>query len=188
VIPREVKLAFYLTDVRSGGLQYIKGTHGQQAPRPVKAGEVGNIPASQIVDTNGPAGTAVLFDTSGIHRQSVPILERRHAVFYNYHDPGIPIQKEDVDYYRYHPLILNAALLGGLTDEDRRVLGFGNKTNYIPGFERRPRHDGFQAVLRFTYDAKLRFEGVRERVLGKLSRVLRPAPTAPAPEPSVKRS
>src|SRR5712672_1485564 len=29
-IPREVKLAFYLTDVRSGAFNYIKGTHRQQ--------------------------------------------------------------------------------------------------------------------------------------------------------------
>ena len=34
-IPREVKLAFYLTDVRSGAFNYIKGTHRQQHPRPV---------------------------------------------------------------------------------------------------------------------------------------------------------
>ena len=33
-IPREVKLAFYLSDVKSGTFQYIPGTHGQKAPLP----------------------------------------------------------------------------------------------------------------------------------------------------------
>ena len=78
----------------------------------------------------GPAGSAFLFDTSGTHRQGVPMLEPRQAVFYNYHDPDVPLQQEDIDYYRYHPLLLNAAFLGGLSPEDQRILGFGNKTNY----------------------------------------------------------
>lgn len=172
-IPREVKLAFYLTDVRSGAFQYIKGSHGRQAPRPVRAHEVDDIPASRVVEANGPAGTAILFDTSGIHRQSVPILERRHAVFYNYHDPSVPLQKEDVDYYRYHPLLLNAAFLGNLSDEDRRVLGFGNKTNYLPSFERQTRHAGFQSLMSLAYGAKLRVNGLQERSGAKLARVLR---------------
>lgn len=163
-IPREVKLAFYLTDVRSGAFQYIKGSHGRQAPRPVRGDEVREHSDSEIVEVVGSAGTAILFDTSGIHRQSVPILERRHAVFLNYHDPRIPLQKEDVDYYRYHPLLLNAAFLGGLTDEDRRILGFGNKINYIPAFRRKPRDTGFQALMRRTYDAKLRADGFFDRV------------------------
>jgi hypothetical protein len=187
-VPREVKLAFYLTDVRSGAFQYIKGTHGRQAPRPVKASEVSGVPGSQVLEVNGPAGTAILFDTSGIHRQAVPILERRHAVFYNYHDPSVPLQREDLNYYRYHPLTLNAALLGGLTAEDRRVLGFGNKANYIPAHERRPRHTGFQALTRLTYDALLRVDVLRERVAGKLSRLSRPAPGEPAAGPAVKDS
>ena len=111
-IPREVKLAFYLTDVRSGAFNYIKGTHRQQHPRPVRNHEVADVPASQIVEVMGSAGSAFLFDTSGTHRQGVPMLEPRRAVFYNYHDPDVPLQKEDIDYYRYHPLLLNAAFLG----------------------------------------------------------------------------
>jgi hypothetical protein len=183
-VPREVKLAFYLTDVRSGAFQYMKGTHGRQAPRPVRKDELPDVGESQIVEANGPAGTAILFDTSGIHRQSVPILEPRNAVFLNYHDPSIPLQREDVEYYRYHPLLLNAALLGGLTDEDRRVLGFGNKTNYNAAFERRPRHTGLQSLIRLTYGAKLRAEGFRERVSGRLSRMVPPRPA----ERAVKES
>src|SRR5882672_6334614 len=129
-IPREVKLAFYLTDVHSGAFNFIKGTHRQQHPRPVRNYEVADVPASQIVEVLGAAGSAFLFDTSGTHRQGVPMLEPRRAVFYNYHDPDVPLQQEDIDYYRYHPLLLNAAFLGNLSSDDQRILGFGNKTNY----------------------------------------------------------
>src|SRR5437763_785066 len=116
---------------------YIVGSHGKQAPRSVRKDELTAVPSGQILDATGPAGTVILFDTSGIHRQSVPILEPRQAVFLNYHDPKIPLQREDVEYYRYHPLLLNAAFLGGLSDEDCKILGFGNKTNYQPGYVRR---------------------------------------------------
>src|SRR6267143_569770 len=39
-IPREVKLAFYLTDVRTGAFNYIKGTHRKQHPRTVRNHEI----------------------------------------------------------------------------------------------------------------------------------------------------
>jgi hypothetical protein len=170
-IPREVKLAMYLTDVRSGAFNYIKGSHRKQAPRPVKTNEVADVRHDQIVQAIGPAGTAILFDTSGIHRQSVPILEPRWACFYNYHEPDVPLQREDVVAYRYHPLLLNAAFLGGLSDEDRRVLGFGDKTNYVPNFELPARHAGFQRTMSTMYDAKLRWDNLSARVFGKLKRM-----------------
>jgi ectoine hydroxylase-related dioxygenase (phytanoyl-CoA dioxygenase family) len=74
-IPREVKLAVYLTDVRSGAFNYIVGSHGKQAPRSVRKDEVSTVPSGQILEVTGNAGTAFLFDTSGIHRQGLPILE-----------------------------------------------------------------------------------------------------------------
>src|SRR6266540_2617075 len=135
-IQKELKVAMYLTDVRSGAFNYILGSHRKQHPRPIKNYELKHILESQIAQFAGPAGTAFIFDTSGIHRQGVPMLEPRQAIFYNYHDPNVPLQAEDVSYYRYHPLLLNAAFLGDLSEEDRRVLGFGNKTNFIPAFER----------------------------------------------------
>jgi hypothetical protein len=72
-------------------------------------------------------------------------------------------------------LLLNAAFLGGLSDEDRRILGFGDKTHYIPNFQRRPRHAGFQGAMRLGYGAKLRAGGLIERVRARLSRGLAPA-------------
>jgi hypothetical protein len=171
-IPREVKLAFYLTDVNSGEFWYIKGSHGKQVPRSVKAAEVADVPDERIAKMPGPAGTAFLFDTSGIHRQSIPILEERHAIFLNYHDPKVPLQAEDVEYYRYHPLLLNSAFLGGLAEDDYRILGFGNKTNYVPGFERAARHTGFQAVMRRSYDVKLIVGEYWQRVAAKFKRLL----------------
>jgi hypothetical protein len=170
-IPREVKLALYLTDVRSGAFCYVKGTHQKIHPRPYSTEEVRKLPGAQVVEVTGRAGTVVLFDTSGIHRQAMPILEPRHAVFLNYHDPSVPLQREDVTYYRYHPLILNAAFLGDLGPDDYRILGFGNKTNYVPSFERAPRHTGFQRGMAALYDAKLRVDDVTQRVRARLRRL-----------------
>ncbi len=135
-IHREVKLAMYLTDVRSGAFNFIKGSHRQQHPRHVKNHEVESMAGARIVEVAGTAGTAFLFDTSGIHRQGVPMLDPRQAIFYNYHDPTVRLQQEDVDYYRYHPLLLNAAFLGDLSRDDQRILGFGNQTNFQPAFRR----------------------------------------------------
>ena len=170
-IPREVKLAFYLTDVRSGAFNYIKGTHRQRHPRPVRNNEVENVAASQILEVLGPAGSAFLFDTSGTHRQGVPMLEPRRAVFCNYHDPHVPLQKEDIDYYRYHPLLLNAAFLGNLTAEDQRILGFGNKTNYLHAFQRRPKHTMLQGAFRGALEIAIRANAFRERVRARIKRL-----------------
>jgi hypothetical protein len=170
-IPREVKLAFYLTDVRSGAFNYVRGSHRQQHPRPVRNPEVEHVPASQILELAGAAGTAFLFDTSGIHRQGVPMLEPRRAIFYNYHDPSVPLQKEDVDYYRYHPILLNAAFLGNLTSEDERILGFGDKKNFVPAFERRTAPSVLYDVFGAAFNFQLRLSDWRERVAAKLRRV-----------------
>ncbi len=172
-IPREVKLAVYLTDVKSGAFNYIIGSHRKQHPRPVGNSEVQDVLSSGIVQAIGPAGTVLLFDTSGIHRQGVPMLEERQAVFLNYHDPDVPLQQEDLDYYRYHPLLLNAAFLGNLSEEDQRILGFGNKANYIHAFERRARHATLQAVFQGILAVKLRADSFLQRGLGKLQRTWR---------------
>ena len=172
-IHREVKLAFYLSDVRTGAFNFIKGSHRKQHPRSVKNHEVKDFEPSRFIELTGAAGTAFLFDTSGIHRQGVPMLEPRQAVFYNYHNPQIRLQAEDVNYYRYHPLLLNAAFLGNLSDEDRRILGFGNKTNFQPAFERQtpppPGYRAFQAM----FDLQLRVRELSGRIAARLKRTFR---------------
>ncbi|HVS38325.1 MAG TPA: hypothetical protein VMS17_22395, partial [Gemmataceae bacterium] len=134
---------------------------------------VADTPPEQILEVLGPAGTAFLFDTSGIHRQSIPILEKRWAVFYGYHDPAVPLQTEDVDYYRYHPLLLNAAFLGGLSKEDERILGFGDRRNYQEHFVRRTDHGGYHATVQRIFDLKLRVDGFCGRVAARLRRLFR---------------
>lgn len=168
-IHKEVKLAMYLTDVKSGAFNFVKGSHRKQHPRAVRNSEL-TVPASQIVELTGRAGTAFLFDTSGIHRQGVPILEERHAIFYNYHDPNVALQDEDVAYYRYHPLLLNAAFLGGLLEEDQRILGFGNKTNFRPAFERRERPPVLYRALCATLGVHLSLRNLLERAAARLHR------------------
>jgi hypothetical protein len=167
-IPREVKLALYLTDVSSGFFEYVRASHRKAAPRMVGDDEVAQYPASEVVQAKGRAGTAILFDTSGIHRQSVPMLEQRWAVFYNYHDPSVPLQEEDVLYNRYHPLVLNAAFLGDLGEEGRRVLGFGDKRNYHPGFRRRTAFRRFHALIQSAHHVDVRLDELGSRVSAKM--------------------
>lgn len=167
-IHREIKLAMYLTDVRSGAFNFIRGTHGKQHPRLVKNHEVENIDRSQVVELTGVAGTAFLFDTSGIHRQGVPMLEPRQAIFYNYHDPQVRLQREDVSYYRYHPLLLNAAFLGSLSSEDQRILGFGNKTNFQPCFERQINSPHAYKVFSAAFNMQLRVRDLRGRIAARV--------------------
>ncbi len=169
-IPKEVKLGFYLTDVRSGAFNYIRGTHRKHPPRRIRTADLPDVPASQIAELTGPAGTAFLFDTSGIHRQGVPMLEPRQVVFLNYHDPQVPLQKEDLESYRYHPLLLNAAFLGGLSDEDQRILGFGDKTNYRPGFEQPRGTERIHRTLSRIHDANLRLRDLQIRLVTRLHR------------------
>jgi Phytanoyl-CoA dioxygenase (PhyH) len=172
-IHKELKVAMYLTDVRSGAFNYIRGSHRKQHPRPVKNYELKHVSESQIAQFTGPAGTAFVFDTSGIHRQGVPMLESRRAIFYNYHDPNVPLQAEDVSYYRYHPLLLNAAFLGNLSEEDRRVLGFGNKTNFIPAFERQQSPPVLCSAAAATYGLQLQVGQLWQRIKARLTRVVK---------------
>lgn len=169
-IHKEVKLAIYLSDVRSGAFNYVKGSHRKQHPRLVKNSELSAVDSSQIAELFGPAGTAFLFDTSGIHRQSVPMLEERQACFFNYHNPRVALQQEDIDYYRYHPLILNAAFLGELSEEDQRILGFGNKANFLPAFVRGNNPSIFYGTLSTAYNAEVRLRSFSEMVAARLRR------------------
>ncbi|HKY41682.1 MAG TPA: phytanoyl-CoA dioxygenase family protein [Pyrinomonadaceae bacterium] len=170
-IPRELKLAFYLTDVRSGAFNYIRGSHRKQHPRPVPNVELGDVASADIAEMMGPAGTAFMFDTSGIHRQGVPMLERRHAIFFNYHDPQVRLQEDDRKFYRYHPLLLNAAFLGDLSADDQKLLGFGNKTNFIPAYVRPAKPPLLYNVFVATLNLQLQAKSLRERIVAKLNRM-----------------
>lgn len=170
-IPRELKLALYLTDVRSGAFNYLRGSHRKQHPRPVPNAELKNSRSGGVVEMMGVAGTAFIFDTSGIHRQGVPMLEERQAVFFNYHDPRVPLQEEDRKFYRYHPLLLNAAFLGNLSPEDERLLGFGNKTNFMPAYVRPVRPPLLSSAFVATLNLQLRARALRERIAARLNRI-----------------
>jgi hypothetical protein len=171
-IPREVKLGFYLSDVNSGAFQYITGSHGQQIPHHLQRPEVERLPMERMAEFLGRAGTAVLFDTSGIHRQGIPILEPRRAIFFNYHDPDVPLQAEDVEYYRYHPLLLNAAFLGNLSGHDCRILGFGSKSNYQAAHVRKLSHPRLQRFFEGIFAANLLISDVSSKVWAKLRRTI----------------
>jgi len=174
-IPREIKLAVYLTDVSSGAFSYIKGSHRKQHPRLVPDRELVDIAPDRIVQVTGSAGSAFLFDTSGIHRQATPVLESRQAVFLNYHDPAVALQREDIEYYRYHPLILNAAFLGNLSEEDQRILGFGDKRNYQHGFVRKRRYPALELMNRSVVEMVMEMNHMMHyprRIVAKVRSVL----------------
>jgi len=171
-IHREIKLGIYLTDVRTGAFKFVKGSHRKQHPRNLNKAEVTELPLADIIELAGDAGTVFMFDTSAIHRQSIPILEPRQAVFFGYHNPTIPLQPEDISYYRYHPLLLNAAFLGGLSSEDHRILGFGNKTNLQPAFQRRDRPPFIYDLFAASHGARLHIKHLQQRIVAKLKRIL----------------
>jgi hypothetical protein len=170
-IPREVKVGLYLTDVDTGGLAYIKGSHRRLRPRLHSRKEGSEFLRGERVDVRGPAGTTFVFDTSGIHRQSHPILQTRHALFYCYHDPAVPLQAEDVGHNRYAPLHLNAAFLGNLTQEQRRILGFGDKRNYARGFQRSTCPRLAHAVFSGLLESELWIEEYFEPILRRMRAV-----------------
>jgi phytanoyl-CoA dioxygenase PhyH len=172
-IHQEIKLGVYLTDVRSGAFNFIKGSHRRQHPRDLKKQEVKELDWSKLVELTGPAGTAFMFDTSAVHRQGLPMLESRQAVFFGYHDPRVPLQHEDLITYRYHPLLLNAAFLGNLSGEDRRILGFGNKSNFVPAFMRQDQPPASYNALCLAHNTGLRIRELRERIAARLRRTLR---------------
>ena len=126
--PREVKLAVYLSDVTSGHFSYIAGSHlanANQFPRHWPQREVSPM-MHMARDVKGPAGTAFLIDTAGVHRQTTPVLDPRNVMFFNYHDPAVPLQDEDMLAGRYRPIQLNAGFLPeNLTPDQARLLGFG---------------------------------------------------------------
>jgi len=103
----------------------------------------------------------------------MPILEPREAIFLVYHDPRVTLQPEDVMYYRYHPLNLNAAFLGNLSAEDQRILGFGNKINFQPAFERSARAPIGYKTVNAAVNAQLRIGNLTERISARLRRTLR---------------
>ena len=191
--PREVKLAMYLTDVESGHFSYIAGSHRPAGPaRHWRPAEVAPL-LSRRRDMLGKAGTAFLFDTAGIHRQTTPVLTPRNVLFLNFHDPAVRIQPLDKSYGRYRPLLLNAAFLPEMDADDRRILGFGNMkgeaaAQCIVGRSDVRRYPYLHGAVRLALSARLeaqeiqrqakRIGGFVGRRLGRLrARTGRPAAT-----------
>jgi hypothetical protein len=132
VAPRQLKLALYLSDVDSGAFEYCVGSHRKHRPRHWSNEEAATEGAVRQV--TGRAGTAFLFDSSGVHRQATPILSGRDAVFLVFHDPAVPLQPEDLVANRYRPLLLDAATLGDLDDGQLRALGIGSRALQRRGY------------------------------------------------------
>ncbi|HEX3229605.1 MAG TPA: hypothetical protein VHQ95_11595, partial [Pyrinomonadaceae bacterium] len=66
--------------------------------------------------------------------------------------------------------LLNAAFLGQLSEEDQRVLGFGDKRNFQPAFVR---DDQPSLIYRFcsgSLGAQVRLLDLKERLKARLKR------------------
>lgn len=164
-IPRELKVACYLTDVESGQFQYVKGSHSPaKRPGHWNDREIEQRYAGAIENAFGPAGTVVLFDPTGIHRQASPVLTPRRIVMLNYHDPAVPIQKQDRDWGRYRPLLLNAEFLGGLNAEQQRVLGFGVKGQLGSWFPKHRRFPDMHARVQRSLSKRVLWQDYRGQV------------------------
>lgn len=172
-IHREIKVAMYLTDVRSGAFNYLAGSNQRRHPYDLKRSEVKDLPVEDVIEVKGKAGTVFMFDSSGIHRQAHPVVEPREAVFYAYHDPAVPLREEDVVSYRYHPLLLNAAFLGNLDEEDQRILGFGEKANFQPAFQRNDKPPLSYHAMCVGNDVRIRLGQARERNVNRAKFLLR---------------
>ena len=188
VRPREVKLALYLTDVESGHFSYIAGSHRPAGPaRHWSPAEVAPMQARRR-DMKGPAGTAFLFDTAGIHRQTTPVLQPRNVLFLNFHDRSVAIQALDRRAGRYRPLLLNAAFLPPMDDEDRRILGFGAQAGRaaaacVVGRAEVQRYPVLHGAVGGLLAARLEVQELQRqvrRVTGFVGRRLRAAMTRPA--------
>ena len=172
-IPREIKMAYYLTDVDTGAFNYALGSHRQVAAHMLKREEVKDVLSRfRITVMTGKAGSAFLFDTSGIHRQGAPILDDRHALFYSYRDPGIRLDPYIHAKNRYHPLVLNAAFLGNLTEEHQRVLGFGDTRHHAAAFAREGGQSILEGLSRHALAVKLHLDGWHGRLSGRLRRLI----------------
>jgi len=178
--PREVKLALYLTDVTSGHFGYIAGSHiAPGKPRHWSAAEVAPMRERQR-NMLGKAGSAFLFDTAGIHCQTTPVLDPREVLFLNFHDPAVKIQELDVKQGRYQPLLLNAAFLPEMNDEDRRILGFGQRKGRtvpesIVGLPASRRFPLLHSAVSLGLSAKLEIQEMNRqvrRVRNRLGRML----------------
>ena len=88
------------------------------------------------------------------------------------HDPSVPLQAEDVDYHRYHPLILNAAFLGNLSPDDCRILGFGDARNLVHAFRRKERFPRLNRMAERSLDLRLQVDDLLGRVRARSRRVL----------------
>ena len=180
--PREVKLGIYLTDVESGHFSYIPGTHDRAGPaRHWSPREVEPM-LSRRRDMLGKAGSAFLFDTAGVHRQTAPVLEPRNVLFLTFHNPSVRIQALDREFGRYRPLLLNAAFLPPMDDEDRAILGFGvtgdrPASDCVAGRADVRRYPWLHGAVELALDARLEIQELQRqlrRIISGLGRRLAP--------------
>ena len=169
-VPRQLKLAVYLSDVNSGEFHYIRGTQGQRRHAHFSDEDVHEM-SERRIEMKASAGTAFLFDVSGIHRQAIPILEDRDVVFFVYNDPETPLQEVDVRARRYRPLMLRASDIGGLTTGQSDLLGIGNRALEHDGVAAKP-EDNIRTLIDRAHHALIKGTRLADRIERSTRKVL----------------
>ncbi|MGJ8670454.1 MAG: phytanoyl-CoA dioxygenase family protein [Oceanococcus sp.] len=175
-VPKQIKLGVYLSSAASGQFRYLQGSHLKN----LRHGHWSDAQVAElahpILDMYGEAGTAFLFDTSGIHRQASPVLKPRHVVFFNFHDPATPLLSDETAYGRYQAPMLKVSMLPLLSERQQSLLGIGRESanSELPIQHRRFRglHRyisillKLRLLLRDAQDQGLRiYHGLRRRIV-----------------------
>ena len=69
--------------------------------------------------------------------------------------------------------MLNAAFLGDLNDEDRRILGFGDKRNYRAGYTRPAMYPGLERLYRLGLLGALHATDLGLRLRHRVKRLIK---------------
>ena len=105
---RQIKVQIYLTDIAPGdqNFAFVKGSHRGFKSCAISESRFTDVeietPGAEIIECHGKAGTAILFDSNGIHRLRRGQSRPRDTVTYYYH----PARMYRATAQRMHPAAL----------------------------------------------------------------------------------
>jgi hypothetical protein len=180
--PPQYKVCVYLSDVTSGALCYIKGSHRPSRAKPnVLHQHFTQEEADKIGETltaHAPAGSIVIFNTHGIHKQATPLLKDRLIAMYTYHGIDAKIDQSERQYSRYSPLKISAGFSNKSPSlEDLEILGFFDKktdnekayTNHKPRLPLTTYLAAFISQYAVLYSVWINyFKGIKNKFLNRI--------------------
>ena len=150
----------------------MMGTHQKQHPR-CREPRGSRFPRSKVLEVTGPAGVVFMFDSWEPISKVCQSWSLGWLFFATYHSPQIPLSKEAFDYYRYHPLTLNAAFLGDLSQESQRILLVLVTKLLQPSFRRTTQYKLLYRAVNAGLTASMKMTDLRERAVERFNRLLK---------------